>query len=126
MNIRLRRNIYVMNADGTQRVQVTVNTTVNSAASWSPDGTKIAFARVIDGNDEIYVMNADCSNQLRLTNNEFEDNWPRWSPDGSKIVFDSHRGLGTGKAQSNIFVINADGTGETNLTPNSFVNSMPD
>ena len=30
--------------------------------TWSPDGSKIAFASERDGNYEIYVMNADGSN----------------------------------------------------------------
>ena len=40
--------------------QATARTTgQNFAPSWSPDGTKIAFASRRDGQAEIYVMNAD-------------------------------------------------------------------
>jgi TolB protein len=35
--------------------------------SWSPDGTKIAFVSLRDGNSDIFVMNADGSGQTNLT-----------------------------------------------------------
>jgi len=42
----------------------------------SPDGKKIAFYSLRDGNKEIYVMNVDSSEQIRLTNNPAEDDSP--------------------------------------------------
>jgi hypothetical protein len=49
-------------------------------ASWSPDGTRIAFSK---GNDGIWVMGQDGSNPVKLA----DGGVPVWSPDGSKIVF---------------------------------------
>ena len=57
-----RGEIYVMNADGSDRTRLTNNFVNDFDPSWSPDGTKIAFIRDTDGsgsNWEIYVMNAD-------------------------------------------------------------------
>ena len=48
--------------------------------SWSPDGTRIAFASSRDGNVEIYVMDADGTNLVRLTNDPAEDSSPAWRP----------------------------------------------
>jgi Tol biopolymer transport system component len=58
---------------------------------WSPDGSRIAYVTVRDGNPEIYVMGADGSNPQRVTNNDATDTNPTWSPDGTRIAFQSDR-----------------------------------
>jgi hypothetical protein len=50
--------------------------------TWSPDGSKIAFATNRDRNREVYVMNADGSNQVNLTNNQANDDEPAWLTGG--------------------------------------------
>jgi dipeptidyl aminopeptidase/acylaminoacyl peptidase len=72
--------IYVMNADGTDQINLTNNPAHDSSPSWSPDGTKIAFMTGRDINGEIYVMNADGTDQVNLTNNPADDICPSWSP----------------------------------------------
>jgi Tol biopolymer transport system component len=86
--------IYVINADGTNFVQLTHDRGVqDDAPAWSPDGTTIAFSSNRDYptgplRSEIYLMNSDGSNQRRLT---YADSLivglPSWSPDGMTIAF---------------------------------------
>ena len=45
-----------MNADGSNLTNLTNNAAHDIHPSWSPDGTKIAFVTIRDGNYEIYVM----------------------------------------------------------------------
>jgi Tol biopolymer transport system component len=66
---------------------LTDNTSQDSGAAWSPDGSKIAFER----NSDLWVMNSDGTKQTRLTNNAIIDSNPTWSPDGSQIAFVSER-----------------------------------
>jgi Tol biopolymer transport system component len=70
---RGRSGIYVMDADGTNPVNITSPKTPNLSGSpvWSPDGTKMAFHTCLgeDGQDcNIYVMNADGTNPVNITN----------------------------------------------------------
>lgn len=84
--------IYTLNIETGNVIQLTYNDRRDSGPTWSPDGSKIAFeSEELDGNYEIYVMNADGSGQVRLTDNPNDDLAPSWHPDGSKIVFQSDR-----------------------------------
>jgi TolB protein len=56
-----------MNADGSEQTRLTKNRSFDEYPSWSPDGKKIAFESLRDGNWEIYVMNADGSEKKRLS-----------------------------------------------------------
>ena len=81
--------------------------------AWSPDGKRLAFESLRDGNHEIYVMNADGSDQTNLTKNPASDRSPAWSLDGKRIAFDSDR-----DGDDEIYVMNADGSDVTRLTDN--------
>jgi len=66
-----------------------LNYGADQGASYSPDGTKIAFMNNYDGDYEICVMNADGTGIKQLTKNSATDTYPSWSPDGTKIAFAS-------------------------------------
>jgi Tol biopolymer transport system component len=106
--------IYVMDADGSNVVQLTFNTKLDGSASWSPDGSQIVFDSDRDGDREIYVMDADGSNVVQLTNYSGGDSSPTWSPDGSQIAFTSDRG-----GNYEIYVMDADGSNVVRLTNHS-------
>jgi len=103
--------VYVMNADGSDLVNLTNNLAVDriQAGAWSPDGTRIVFDTDRQGDVELYIMNADGSDPVNLTNSPFDELGGSWSADGTKVVFSRH-------PVGNIFVMNADGTGVVDLT----------
>ena len=107
------KEVWVMNADGSGRVNLTNNGFEERAPTWSPDGTRVAYmcrtnAPGGTGTDfEICVMNADGSAPTVLTSNAVLDATPSFSPDGLKIAF--HRQVAGQGLQ--LFVMNADGSG---------------
>jgi Tol biopolymer transport system component len=60
--------IYVMDADGKNQRRLTNNLAYDGNPVWLPDGQKIAFSSMRDGNGEVYTMDADGKNQRNLTN----------------------------------------------------------
>lgn len=70
--------IFVMDANGTNRIQLTFKGKNNNSLAFSPDGRKIAFVSDRDGNNEIYVMDVNGANQKRLTKDAADDAFPRW------------------------------------------------
>jgi TolB protein len=85
--------IYAVNPDGTGLAQLTHEPQGISAQGpdWSPDGSRILFARVNLSNfvGRIWIMNADGTGQRRLASDApgRSDMQPKFSPDGGHIVF---------------------------------------
>lgn len=59
-------------------------------ASWSPDGSKIAFALYPESNTgsmEIFTATADGESITQLTNNDAGETYPSWSAGGKSVVY---------------------------------------
>jgi Tol biopolymer transport system component len=117
------REIYTINPDGGDRVQVTDNHAANAyqaddvRPSYSPDGETIAYAGH-DGLDyEIYTINAGGKRMVKVTDNLVNDYEPAYSPDGQQIAYVGLDVPGTG--DYDIFTINVDGGGRFNVTDNT-------
>jgi TolB protein len=106
--------IWVMDADGTRRQQLTMGTGPNAAPTWSPDGTQIAFVSYGPTGSDIYVMDADGSNVRQLTEGSAHDSDPAWSPDGTSIAF-----IRDGAEDFGIVAMSPDGTDVTPLLEDS-------
>jgi len=102
--------IFLMNADGSEKTQLTNETGKPYGPAFSPDTTKIAFYNHLnDQTWSLYMMNADGGNIQQLTNASDTLDWsPDWSPDGSKIVF--ARSYPSPVWRSEVWMINPDGT----------------
>jgi Tol biopolymer transport system component len=100
--------IWVMNADGSNKHQVTYNGAANFAPYWFPDGKRIIFAsNQADPNNgrdfDLYVINEDGTGQQRITFHPDFDGFPMFTSDGKRLVWASNR---NGKAphETNIFI----------------------
>jgi TolB protein len=94
-------DIWVMDADGSNKKRLTSNGATNWAPSWHPDGKRIIFSSNMDDwhtdikkfghNFELYLINADGTGLERVTYNNVFDSFPMFSHDGRKLVFASNR-----------------------------------
>jgi Tol biopolymer transport system component/serine/threonine protein kinase len=82
-------SLFMMNADGTGIKQLMNVPGADFDPDWSPDGKKIAFTSLRDGNKQIYTLDVDSLAVTRLTNLDvnIENSEPGWSPDGKKIAY---------------------------------------
>jgi len=77
-------------------------------AAWSPDGSKLAFARDHDSAD-VYLMGLDGSGRRRIIRARGGVGGPAWSPDGRRIAINACiRGCG-------IWIARPDGSGLTRV-----------
>lgn len=85
---------------------------INSAASFSPDGTRLAFAAKRAGRDELIVLDVRRNKVLARIRVAVDGiTTPAWSPDGRRLVFTGYVG-----GLSDLFVVGVDGSGFTRLT----------
>ena len=112
-------DVWHVDADGQNPVNLTQTGQPHGEPSWSPDGKKILFTSQRDFNWEVYVMGMDGNNSINLTNHPARDIGPQWSPDGAYIAFRSDR---TG--DDDIYVMKSDATDLVNLTNTSSVSEV--
>jgi Tol biopolymer transport system component len=99
--------IWVMNADGSHKRQVTHNGAANFAPYWLPDGKRIIFASNMDDPKgrgfDLYLIHADGSGLERITYHPDFDGFPMFSSDGKKLVWSSNRN-GKVPHETNVFI----------------------
>jgi Tol biopolymer transport system component len=102
--------IYTVNADGGGWTQLTPDTVTSYEASWSPDGSRLAFVgyRGVPGPSDVYTINADGTDERNLTRTETTEWGQVWSPDGTRLAFLRPEGY----PDNGIHVVNADGSGD--------------
>lgn len=127
--------IFTMDIDGNNIKQITFNKSVCTYPSFSPDGRKIVFRRIIKSsglnwslepilvNSEIYVVNSDGTMPVNISNSKAYDGWPMWLPNSRTIVFTSNRG--GKKNMGQLYKVENDGANLTQITDlnSSFVQS---
>jgi TolB protein len=110
-------NMFTVAPNGSGLTRLTNRRGAEGDSSWSPDGSKVAFACARTprrGPFEICVVNADGSGLTQLTRHRGFSIAPAWSPDGTKIVYATD----SGAEHLRLSVMNADGSGKRRLTRN--------
>ena len=109
------QNIYIMNEDGTQQIQLTDTPEAESQPALSPDGSQIVYVR----DTQLWLMNIVGGGQHFLAHGS----QPAWSPSGKQIAF--ARRVYSPTTNTEIFVVRPDGSGENRVTNNSADDTDP-
>ncbi len=103
------RDLYLVAVDGTDLTKLLGGPTDDFAPDWSPDGSIIAFVRIVDpaaqgarSTQQIWTVLADGSDARGITRLADGAGEPDWSPDGSALAFDDGE---------DISIVDADGKG---------------
>ena len=133
-------DIFAADADGDNLTRLTDNDVYDAECAISPDGRRIVFTSLRDGDLDLYVMDADGLRVRRLTDAPGYDGGAFFSWDGRFIVFRASRPesreelaeyralLGRGLVRPrrlDIYLMNADGTGLRRVTRLDGANFAP-
>ena len=83
------REVYMMNPDGSEQVNLTQHPAIDQAAVWSPTGEQILFVSDRGGVRDLYLMDADGTNVRRVFKKRIRA-WRKnatWSPDGKRFAY---------------------------------------
>lgn len=82
------RDLYVVNEDGSGEHRLTFDGEDyrERVATWSPDGSRIAYTAGHAGNFDVYTVDANGGDRRRITTDPMRDDYPAWTSDG-RILF---------------------------------------
>ncbi|HAP39675.1 MAG: hypothetical protein R3B11_00375 [Nitrospira sp.] len=93
-----RLEIFIMNADGSGKQQVTTNGASNFSPYFHPDGHRVIFSSNVETRNEggrpefhLYLVNEDGTGMERVSFGGKFNSFPMFSPDGKRLVWVSDR-----------------------------------
>jgi Tol biopolymer transport system component len=104
-------HLYIMQADGSNIIQLTNQQAWDFEPAWSPDGSRIAYVSDCIGTGaraSIYTIQVDGTGRVPIPKPMYEtgQNYPTWSPDSKRLAYS--QGFFKGGV---IYIVNLDGTG---------------
>ncbi len=133
-------DIYTAKADGSDLQPLTNTPGYDAEATISPDGKRVVFTSMRDGDLDLYTMDIDGANVQRLTNTVGYDGGAFFSPDGKQLVYRAYHPQTAEEitdyqalikenlirpSKVELFVMNDDGSNQRQITDNGAANFAP-
>ncbi len=101
--------IYSMNPDGSDQINLTQHRAKDASPVWSPTGEQILFTSDRGGIEDLYLMDADGTNVRQVFKKLIGREFPTWSPDGKTLAYQRFHTF-------SIYTASIDGKDEEELT----------
>src|SRR5262249_48090103 len=85
------RHLWSVPREGGDAKPLTSGEGVETGPQFSPDGTRVAYTGLRNGNQDVYVIPTDGGMPRRLTYHPGSDQALGWTPDGRRVLFCSPR-----------------------------------
>jgi TolB protein len=125
---RLAKELFIVDYDGYNPRQVTVNSSINILPAWRPDGQALAYVSYRQDRSpliflaEVFLGRSSANITGERTSGEQASQAfaPAWSPDGKRVAFASNRA-----GNMEIYAANADGSDLRRLTNSAAADTAP-
>ena len=113
--------IYIIEADGREKRQLSYSNSLSISPNWSPDGKNLVFSSLIDKNWSLMMINVYTGQSQDISNWQGLNSTPSFSPVNPDIIaFSSTR-----DGNSEIYTCRTDGKNLRRLTNHSRIDSSP-
>ncbi len=100
-------DVWIAQSDGSNPRRLTSHPGDETAPSFSPDGSLVAFSAAYDGNVDVYVIPVEGGEPRRLTWHPGDDVARGFTPEG-KVLFSSQRGVSS-RRHSRLYTVDPKG-----------------
>jgi TolB protein len=85
------KEIYVAHLDGTEKIQVTKNRTINLFPSWTPDGRSILYTSYKSSKPDVYQFDFFSGEETNFSSRKGLNLGGKWSPNGKNVALTLER-----------------------------------
>jgi TolB protein len=125
---RIAKELFIVDYDGYNPRQVTVNNSINILPAWRPDGQALAYVSYRQERSPLIFLaeiflgrsSGNISGERTAGERASQAFAPAWSPDGKRIAFASNRA-----GNMEIYSANADGSDVRRLTNSAAADTAP-
>jgi len=79
--------LWATDTNGDVNVQLATGLAADARATWSPDGSRLAYVTERSGAADLWVLDLVTEATTQVTHSDLTETDPAWSPDGTRIAF---------------------------------------